>query len=184
MLTIQEIITEADILVSNALAVADKVVWLNQINQDFFNAVKIPKVARFTATSNQADYTLPNDVRAKNIDLVEVGILKYRDLQTDTVSPLQNTFSYDDSTYNLNLSPAPYQNGLRGIVRYHRIATTTFTSANLTASPDAPEEYQWTYIPALASWMANSQDDFVKGTNYDGQYKAAWNVAAQNYQKE
>ncbi|MFX3633719.1 MAG: hypothetical protein ACE3L7_25540 [Candidatus Pristimantibacillus sp.] len=184
MLTIQEIITEADILVPNVLAVADKVVWLNQINQDFFNAVKIPKVARFTATAGLTDYTLQSDVRAKNIDLVDVGILKYRDLQTDDVAPLQNTFSYEDLTHSLTLSPAPYQNGLQGIVRYHRLATKTFTSGNLSAVPDAPEEYQWTYIPALAAWIANTQDDAAKAANYDAQYKAAWNVAAQNYQKE
>lgn len=85
--------------------------------------------------------------------------------------------------YSMILSPAPYQNGLQGIVRYHRIAIT-FTIGNLIAVPDAPEEYQWTYIPALAAWIANTQDDAAKAANYESQYKALWNEAAQNYQNE
>lgn len=183
MLTLQQIIAEADILIPNVLAVADKVVQLNSINADFFNVIKIPKIVKFTGTSGQADYVLSTDVRAKNIDLVEVGVLKYLDLQTDTIAPLQNTFSFDDTNRTLTLSPAPYTNGLQGIVRYHRIATTTFTSSALTAVPDAPEEYHWTYIPALAAWMAQTQDDMGKAATYEAQYKTAWGIAADNYQK-
>ncbi|WP_237163465.1 hypothetical protein [Paenibacillus sp. BIHB 4019] len=158
-------------------------VQLNSINADYFNTVKIPKIARFTGTSGQADYVLSTDVRAKNIDLVEAGVLRYLDLQTDVISPLQNTFSFDDNNSTLTLSPAPYTNGLQGIVRYHRIATTTFTSGALTAVPDAPEEYHWTYIPALAAWMAQTQDDMAKAATYEAQYRGAWNTAAENYQK-
>lgn len=182
-LTIQQIITEADILVPNVLSTADKVLQLNQINQDFFNIVKIPKVSSFTTTVSSS-YTLPNVVRSKNIDYVKVGVLKYRDQLTDAVSPLQNVFTYDDDTHTLTLSPAPYQSGLPGIVRYHRIATTTFTPSVLSTVPDAPEEYHWTFIPALASWMANTLDDTVKGAFYEVQYRDAWNSAAAGYQKE
>lgn len=182
-LTLQQIITEADILVPNVVAVSDKVLQLTQVNQDFFNVVKIPQIGRFTSVLGQAGNVLAADVRAKNIDLVEVGLLKYKDLQTDGVTPLENNFSFDDNTHVLTLSPAPYQSGLQGIVRYHRIGTTTFTSGNLAAIPDVPDEYQWTLIPALASFLANTQDDGMKASLYEGQYKAAWNVAAQNYQK-
>ncbi|WP_215727498.1 hypothetical protein, partial [Mycobacterium tuberculosis] len=79
------------------------------------------------------------------------------------------------------LSPAPYQSGLQGIVRYYRIATTTFTSSNLNAVPDAPEEFHWTYVPALASYLANTQDDSSNAANYENMYKNAWAVAVQNY---
>lgn len=183
MLTIQQIITEADILVPNVLAAADKVTQLNAINNDFFNVVKIPQLTQFSAVSGQPDYPLPADVRAKNIDLVEVGLLNYRDLLSEDVTPTQITFSFDDTTNKLTLSPAPYQNGLQGIVRYRRYAATTFTSGNLDAAPDAPSEYHWTYVPALAAWIAQTQDDAAKATMYESQYKVAWNVAVQNYQK-
>jgi len=184
MLTLQQIITEADILVPNVLAIGDKVAQLNAINHDFFNVVKIPKLARFTGVAGQSDYVLPNDARAKNIDLVKCGLLQYRDLQTDGVMPAQNNYSFDDFTRMLTLSPAPYQNGLQGICRFHRIATTVFSPTSLNVNPDAPAEYHWSYVPALAAWMANTQDDGVKAAIYTDQYKAAWNVAAQNYQKE
>lgn len=183
MLTLKNIIDEADILVPNLLSDAEKVTQLNAINQDFFNVVKIPKVTIFNGSAGQTDYVLPADVRAKNIDLVEAGLLKYRDLLSDIVTPVQNTFAFDDTTHTMTLSPAPYQNGLQGIVRFFRIATTTFLASNLDAVPDAPTEYHWTYVPALAAWLASTQDDSIKAGIFEAQYKAAWNTAAQNYVK-
>ena len=180
MLTLQQIIDESDILVPNGVSVTDKVVQLNAINADFFNVVKIPKLNRFSSTT-AADYVLPVDVRQKNIDMVQVGLLRYRNLDADAVTPIQNRYSFDDVVLTLTLSPAPYQVGLACICRYRRIATTTFVSGTLTASPDAPEEYNWTYIPALAAWLAKAEDDTAKASLYEQQYKDAWNVAAQGY---
>lgn len=183
MLTLQQIIDEADILVPNTVDLPDKINRLNEINADFFNVVKIPKIGRFVGTVGQADYTLPADVREKNIDLVECGLLQYRNLMSERVSPTDNNWSYDDSSKVLTISPAPYQNGLPGIVRYHRLATTTFLVSNLDAVPDAPEEYHGTYVPALCSFLALTQEDASKAAIYEAQYKSAWNVASQNYQK-
>lgn len=180
-MNIDQIISEADLLVPNDVPVADKVIWLNMFNQDFFNVVKIPKVTQFDCVAGQANYTLAADVRQKNIDLVLVGPSQYQSLQRENVTPFQNAYSYDDTTKSLSLHPAPYD-ALRGFLRYHRIATTTFLSTALSVPPDAPDEYHWTFVSALASMLANSQDDSVKASNYENQYKAAWNVAAQNYQ--
>jgi len=182
MLTLQQIIDEAYTLVPNEVDVADQVIWLNQVNQDFFNVVKIPKIANFTTTRDLATYTLPSAVQQRNIDLVMVGVLKYLNLYEDAVSPLQNRYGFDDDTKTLTLNPAPYNSGLQGLVRYRKIATTTFLSSNLNAVPDAPEEWQWTYIPALASYLAHTQDDEVKASNYEMQCRNAWNTAALNYQ--
>lgn len=180
MLTLEQIISEAYTLVPNEVPTTEKIIWLNAINQDFFNAVKIPKLYRFTSSTTGA-YAAPVDMRQKNIDYVQIGVLKYRNLDEDDVGPLQNAFSFDDTTKTLTLSPAPYQSGLQGIVRYYRIATTTFLSSNLNATPDAPEEFHWTYIPALASYLANTQDDTSNAANYENMYKNAWAVAVQNY---
>ncbi|MFB5761027.1 phage adaptor protein [Paenibacillus medicaginis] len=180
-MNISEIIAEADLLVPNDAPQADKVVWLNAINQDFFNVVKIPKIARFACVVAQSDYALPADVRSKNIDLVLIGMSSYKNLNRDDITPAQNAYSFADDTKTLSLYPAPYTN-LQGFLRYRRIATTNFTAGNLGAVPDAPDEYHWTYIPALAAFIANSQDDSVKAGNYEAQYKGAWNVASQNYQ--
>ncbi|SDW30490.1 hypothetical protein [Paenibacillus sp. PDC88] len=180
-MNINEIISEADLLVPNEMAVADKIIWLNALNQDFFNVVKIPKITRFECISGQSDYALPADVRQKNIDLVMIGMFPYMSLDRGEVAPAQNAYTFDDTTRTLSLFPAPYDS-LTGFLRYHRVATTTFVSSSLSVSPDAPEEYHWTFIPALSSMLANSQDDSVKAANYENQYKAAWNVAAQNYQ--
>lgn len=181
-LTLQQIITEADILAPNGVGTADKVLQLNAINGDFFNVVKIPATHRFAGDVAQTDYTLPAAVREKNIDLVQIGLLTYRNLQREAVAPTDITFSFDDASHTLTLSPAPYQSGLQGIVRYHRIATTTFTSDNLAASPDAPEEYHWSFVLGLAAKLAAAEDDAAKAANYEAEKLAAWNTAAQNYQ--
>lgn len=180
MLTLKQIIDESYTLVPNEVPTSEQLVWLNAVNQDFFNAVKIPKIYRFSTTMSEV-YTLPSDVRQKNIDYVQMGVLKYRDLDENRIEPLQNAYSFDDVSKTLTLSPAPYQSGLQGIVRYYRIATTTFISSNLNAIPDAPEEFHWTYIPALASYLANTQDDSSNAANYENMYKNAWSVAVQNF---
>ncbi|WP_405154782.1 hypothetical protein [Paenibacillus sp. FSL K6-0108] len=180
-MNLSEIISEADMLVPNEVPIADKVLWLNALNQDFFNVVKIPRILKFDCVVGQEDYVLAADVRQKNIDLVMIGMFPYKSLDRDAITPAQNAYAYDDTAKTLSLFPAPYGN-LKGFLRYRRMATTTFTASALAVSPDAPEEYHWTFIPALASMLANSQDDSVKASNYENQYKAAWNVAAQNYQ--
>ena len=182
-MNLQQIIAEADLLVPNEVQVADKVLYLNSANQDFFNVVKIPKITFFNCVESQQDYSLPNDVRAKNIDLVMVGMFQYFNLERDLVTPAQNAYSFDDSTSKISIHPAPYAD-LQGVVRYRRVATTIFSASDLNKVPDAPEEYHWTFVSALASFIANTQDDVVKASNYENQYKAAWNVAAQNYQSE
>jgi len=183
MLTLQQILDESKTI----MAIKDEydnstlIMWLNNINNDFFNVVKIPKVFRFMTSLNVAEYNMPSDMRLKNIDLVNVGYLHYRSLDEDDIRPLQNYYTYDDISRKMSLNPAPYENA-QGVVRYRRIATTTFTSGNMNTSPDAPEEYQWTYVPALCCYIALAMDDAIRATNFENQYKSAWNAAAADYQ--
>lgn len=182
-MNIQTIINKADILVPNEVATADKLIVLTALNQDFFNVVKIPRVAPFTPIKGQATYSLPSEIRLKNIDFVMCGVVKYKELLPTAPNPMHNTFTYDDSTYALTLRPAPYSDGLQALVRYKRIATTTFSASDLTAVPDSPEEYHYSLVLGLAAYLAQTQDDAMKAGNYENQYKAMWNVAAQNYAK-
>lgn len=180
-MNLSQIIAQADLLVPNEMSAGDKVIQLNAINQDFLNVVKIPKITRFTCVPAQNDYSLPADVRQKNIDKVLVGMFQYQSLDRDDVTPAQNAYTFDDQTHKLSLFPAPYADQ-EGFLRYHRISTMVFAADNLEAVPDTPEEYHWTFVPALAAYLAHTQDDSVKAANYESLYKASWNVAAQNYQ--
>ncbi|MEK4108120.1 hypothetical protein NST28_29055 [Paenibacillus sp. FSL R10-2791] len=179
---ISEIISEADLLVPNEVPTADKIMWLNALNQDFFNVVKIPRVISLTPVVDQATYTLSTEVRLKNIDLLTVGLIKYKELLPTAPNPLQNTYTFDDSTHTLTLRPAPYSSGLQGVLRYSRIATTNFTASNLSAVPDAPEEYHFSFVSGLASFLADAMDNKTKAANYEAQYRAIWNRAGEQYQ--
>lgn len=179
-MNINEIITEADILVPNAVDQAQKLIWLNAVNQDFFNVVKIPTTKRFDYVSGQSDYSIPG-FSEKDIDRVSTGVFWYGKMNYKNITTTQSYFTYENET--LSLYPAPYKNGV-GLVRGRKSATTTFLSTNTSIEPDLPKEYHWTLIPALASYLANTEDDGLKAANYESQYKSAWNIAAQNYQVE
>jgi hypothetical protein len=179
-MNLSEIISQADALVPNAVSTGDKVIQLNAINQDFFNVVKIPRVYQIGCVSTQSKYKIPDYILQKNVDKVMVGMFQYKSLDNTDVVPTQNAFYINDDTHELTVYPAPYTD-LEMFIRYHKVATSNYTSSNLSAVPDAPLEYHWTYVPALAACLAYTEDDSAKAGNYEAQYKNAWNVAAQNY---
>lgn len=176
-MNIQEIIDEADVLVPNGYNEADKIAWLNAINQEFFDVVKIPKYASFTPSLS---VTLPSDIRAKNIDYLRVGNKVYRNFLTEDIKPREMYFIFDDETNTLTLSSL--SNGT-GQIRYFRMPTTTFTTGNLSASPDAPNEYHWIYVVGLCERIAKANGDTVRANNFGSDYQNALRVAAQNYAK-
>ncbi|OMC79597.1 hypothetical protein BK125_04775 [Paenibacillus odorifer] len=178
---ISEIISEADLLVPNQLTTAEKVMFLNNIEHDFFNVVKIPLILYFSTSKDQSTYVINNIVRAKNIDIVHVGVIKYKELLPNTPNPLQNTYVFDDYSSSIVLNPAPYQEGLKGFLRYFYIAVNTFSALDLNVVPEAPPEYHWTYSLGLASYIANAMDDMNKGSFYEAQYLKVWDTAARQY---
>lgn len=183
-LSLQEIITEADTLVPNAYVTVDKIPWLNALNQEFFDVVKIPVTATFAALSGNKTYTLTGTIKEKNIDKVMIGHLKYRSLNYEDVQPGQNYFTFDEASRVLMLSAAPSNSGVSGIVRHRKTPVTTFATAGVfTQTPDAPDEYHWIYVLGLAEYVAKAQAEDEKAANYGGQYRNALQVAAQNYQR-
>lgn len=180
MLTLQNIIDEADTLVPNAFTPADKVAWLNVVNQAFFDVVKIPLHERFNVTKEESTYTLDSGIRAKNIDKVTVGYSDYDSALTAEQQAGRALWDFNDSDHKLTLLPTPIQSDF-GVVRYFRIGTTTFVSTTLTANPDAPPEYHHLYVLGLAERIAQALDDADKANNYGAAFMDGLNVAAQQY---
>ncbi len=182
---IKTIINEADIRVPNSFSGADKVDWLNEINNQFFDVVKIPKIEPFTGVNGTAEYTLATGVRSKNIDYVLLGTSQYDSF--DDMKPGRNFWTFDDGTHKIKLSSVPIASG-QGYVRYFQIGVTTFLATDLeadpvTATPDAPAEYHWLYVVGLSEKIAQAMDDAVKANNYGGIYRNGLLTAAQNYLK-
>ncbi len=180
MLTLSKIIEEADVRVPNAFDNPQKVDWLNEINVQFFDVVKMPRTHLFNGVSTVGQYTLSSGVRSKNIDKVMIGNMVYQSMQFENVLPGRSFWTFDDSTYQLSVSPAPIESAA-GIVRYFQRATTTFVSGTLTAVPDAPDEYHWVYILGLCERIAKAQEDLSKANNYANEYLANLNIAQQNF---
>jgi hypothetical protein len=66
---------------------ANKVSFLNEINQEFFSVGKMPLAFLFTAIAGTATYPTSSGVRSKNIDLVNVGITRDISFQNDDLLP-------------------------------------------------------------------------------------------------
>lgn len=182
-LTIEKIISEADVRVANSFSTEKKVDWLNELNTEFFDIVKIPQAETFVTIAGTASYKLEDDVRAKNIDRVHVGMTVYPSFLYDAVSPGQNYHIFKDATRTMELNPAPTKAAQQGIVRYRMMPSTTFLSSDLATKPDAPEEYHWIYILGLAERIAKAMDDVSKANNYGNDYRSALAVAQANYQR-
>lgn len=181
-LTMTQIIAMADILVPNSDTNAQKMLWLNEVNNKFFEVVKIPKTATFNTVVGTATTTLASGIRGKNIDKVHVGNGLFPSFLYDNVHPGHNYHLFDDDTLVMTLSPTPTQ-VLSAIVRYFRMATTTYVDSapSLASSPDAPSEYHYGYAFGLAEKIAQSLEDISKANNYGGQYNGVLAIAQQNY---
>lgn len=180
---LSQIIADADALVPNGYASEVKVPWLNALNQEFFDVVKIPLTHSFSSLADQAEYTLPAGVKGKNIDRVQIGTVPYQSMQYDNIMMGRAYWIFDDDTLKLTVHTAP-KSIQQGVVRYYKSAATSFSSDNLAVEPDAPSEYHWIYVLGLAEYIAKAEDgEDAKAANYGAQYRNALNVAAQNYRK-
>lgn len=178
-LTLTNIIHEADIRMPSTFDDAQKVSWLNEVNAEFFDVVKIPKIAMFVSDGT-GTYTLATDVRHKNIDNVQIGTQMYMSAFYETRLPGRNYWIFDDNTHVLNVV-SDTVSGSKGIVRYHAMPTKTFISSVLTDVPDAPPEYHWLYILGLCERIAKAMDDILKANNFASEYQNNLAVAQANY---
>jgi hypothetical protein len=176
----QQIIDEADRLVPNAHSILQKVAWLNEINREYFETVKVPRVTNVPYSASNDEYGLDTDVRFRNIDKVVFGS-EYRSAADGAIAPGRNTFMYNDESGTLTLIPAPLTDGV-GIVRYFRTAETVYTEASVSAqSPDAAVEYHSAYVYGLAERIAKANEDLTRANQYGTEYRNALMIASQNY---
>lgn len=180
MLTIQQIINESDTHLPNVFETAQKVMWLNEVNNEFFESVKIPRTLFFDVWEGDDTYVV--DVKPKNIDKVVVGATEHLPFNYNDVRAGRCYWSYEDATKTMRLNPEPTADE-KAIVRYYQSPHTAFLTSNLTASPDAPEEYHWLYILGLCERMAKAMNDFARAANYGSDFRNQLVVAQQQYQR-
>lgn len=185
MLTIEKIFAEVDTLVPNHFDTGKKLTWINEINKEFFEAVKIPIVYQFLTTGGNSSYNLPTDVRSKNVVRVQVDNTLYESMQYDSVKPGHNFWVVDDLTKQIQLNPKPLLSDRTCVVNYYKISTQTFVTAGIAVDkPDAPEEYHWTYVLGLCERVAKAMNDVTLANNYGSDYRAHLSLAQQNYAKK
>lgn len=182
-LTMTAIIGQADKMVPNEFVNADKAAWLNEVNNKFFEIVKIPISFSFSTLVGISEYTLSTSIRGRNITRVQVGTSLHPSFLYEDVPPGHNHHIFNDSTGKIKIFPTPNKAGLTGLVRSYQIATTTYTDVNLSASPDAPGEYHFVYVFGLAQKIAEAMEDIGKANNYGKSFMDNLLVAQQNYAK-
>lgn len=177
-----EIIADADVRVPNPFGVDQKIAWLNEINNEFFEIVKIPATASFVTVSGQDSYPLSGNIRTRNIFDVVVGTERFRSLLFDNIiRPGMNYYDFNEQTGTLTLMPAPSRDGLVGRVRYYKVPGVSFTSSNyISTEPDSPKEFHWIYVLGLCERIAKAQQDVRLAQNFEQDYHAALIIAQQN----
>jgi hypothetical protein len=178
-MNLQLIIDEADVRVPNAFAVDQKVDWLNEINYEFFDIVKIPKSASVAVDGIATQFTIPTDVREKNIRKVVVGSNYYRSIVYEEITAAFNYYTIDETTNKINFTPKPPAG--TAVLIYDTMGVIPFVSTTLTAIPVAPTEYHWIYVLGLCVRIAKAMSDVVLANNYENDYKGNLMIAQQNY---
>jgi hypothetical protein len=175
---LQTIIDEADVRVPNAFSADQKVDWLNEVNYEFFDVVKIPKSTTIFLTG-AGNYSVPNDVREKNIRKVVVGSTYYRSMIYEDITASFNYFTVDETTNLITFVPSPSTGN--AVIVYNQMGVTPFVSGSLSVQPIAPTEYHWIYVLGLCARVAKAMNDVGLANNYESDYKNNLSVAQQNY---
>jgi hypothetical protein len=181
-LDLTKIIAEADLRIPNPFDTTSKVDWLNEVNYEYFDIVKIPKTFSRLVDANTGlsiGFTLPVDARGKNIRKVVAGSSYYQSIVYEDISTAHNYYTVDDVTQTLTLTPPPPAGNL--VVVYNQMGVNPFLATQLTVSPDAPPEYHWIYVLGLCARIAKAMNDVTLANNYEAEYKANLSVAQQNY---
>jgi hypothetical protein len=173
------ILDEADVRIPNVFASAIKVDWLNEVNYEFFDIVKIPKTTTILLDGVKDTYSIPANLREKNVRKVAVGSGFYRSMIYDDISASVNYYTVDDTNSQMTFVPKPRSGS--AIVVYDQMGTVPFTVSNLTVSPEAPPEYHWIYVLGLCVRIAKAMNDVVLANNYENDYKGNLSVAQQNF---
>jgi hypothetical protein len=176
---IQTIIAEADVRVPNAFSSEQKVDWLNEVNNEFFDVVKIPKVATVATDGNVTTFTVPNDVREKGVRKVVVGSNFYRSIIYENITAAFNYYTIKEDSNQIVFTPKPPSG--TAVIVYDQIAVSPFLSANLTVQPESPSEYHWVYILGLSVRIAKAMNDVTLANNYENDFKSNLAIAQQNF---
>lgn len=178
--TLQQIIKEADVRVPNPFDIAQKISWLNEINVEFFEIVRIPKVFRFMITGGTDTYSLPPTIRSHAIENVRNQSVMYESIQYEKVQPGRNYWNLDDDTQQLTLFPRPTVNA-EAIISYRKKTESIYLTSDLSAKPDAPIEFHWAYILALCERIAKAMNDVPLANNYANDYRGQLSLAQERY---
>jgi hypothetical protein len=176
---LKTIIQEADVRVPNAFSNEQKTDWLNEVNNEFFDIVKIPKTNIINLTGATSIYNCADDVREKNVRKVVVGSTFYRSMIYENITDAFNNYTINETSHQIFFSPNPPAG--TAIIVYDRISTLNFVSDNLMVSPEAPLEYHWIYVIGLCVRIAKAMSDVALANNYDNDYKGNLAIAQQNY---
>lgn len=173
-MTLQEILDDADLRCPNSLTTAQKVNWVQQLQNRLYRKYNVPDVVeKFSTAPNVYFYPLPSDCDDSQIRLITVDGVEYdhRELQDDedgdpywTVVQGQLFLSSVDAT--LAKSVMIYYAPKFEVVS----ATDTATTIGLTEEPTFPKDYHELLVIGLAVKVAKSQKDVALANNYQNDF--------------
>lgn len=178
-MNLQTIMDEADIRVPNAFPSDQKIDWLNEVNYEFFDVVKMPKSTSVVLDGVATTFTVPTDLREKNVRKVVVGSNFYRSMVYEDITAAFNYYTIDETLNKITFAPKPAAG--TAVIVYDKMGVTPFLSTALTIAPDAPVEYHWLYVLGLCVRIAKAMNDVNLANNYENDFKNNLSIAQQNF---
>lgn len=178
MATTQAILNDVDLRYRNTFTPAQKIVWMNEEQNDLFEVLEIdsPPI-NFPLQTDVQFYPIPTGVDIDRIKTVSIQINDSADSPEFRQLPFQmnDDNSYAGGLYYTIVGKSFFiPNGTvddRQIYVYMDSGPTEITTGNLGSEPSVPVRYQELLKLGLLKRIAGARKDILMRNNYDAEYQ-------------
>ncbi len=176
-LTLQQIIDMADARVPNTETDANKVLFLNELQNTLYSKFLAPiKIDQIPTVADQAPYSLPSYLKPDRIitvvilDADSTNPVTYdrRSISDELTSRCYYTFD-GDGVDMINIYPEPTVTG-KLITIFFADGPNALSSSDMTTVPRFFPDYHLLLVYGLAAELARIQNDATKANNLQAQF--------------
>jgi hypothetical protein len=190
MPTVNQLLTDIDRRFPNTFSQADKIDWLNEVQDEVFREAAIHEILEIDTISDVPFYELRDEDEIIEFEMVKVLTVDNKEYEpADITQDSRSNIFYKILDYNnseapmFGIYPTPTVDGKKIRIFYER-RPTPLSVSNLNAIPDLKEDYQ--VILKYGVWIiiAEAMDDIVKANNYTLRYNAEMKkIKQERYEK-
>lgn len=183
MPTVTELLTTINLEYRNTYTDAQKVSWMNTVQDQIFQRVRHEaEPFTFTTISGESYYALPSDCDKKGIKQVAIetkassgdyDTLRYVSVESDEYFSENDEFYSVEGTSNLFLNPVPTATDAgKKVYIYYNKRPAELSSASLSVTPDLEENFHELLILGVIERIARAQREHEDKQEYERDFNA------------